>query len=141
MPSPAYARLRRLLGRSGAAGGDADYVDDETLRVLGGSLDAAASDGAVLAALAAEGVELERALLVRHRLVLPDQAAVLAVLEIVGQEGYAVRATPRPDGGWDTRVSRTETPSGMVLSRERTRMAGLAQRHGGDALGWELCGR
>ncbi|RZS87493.1 regulator of ribonuclease activity B [Motilibacter rhizosphaerae] len=111
------------------------YVDDGTLPVLGGSSDPAASDSGVLAALAESGVDVTRPLLVRHHLLLPDASAVEQVRAVVAEEGYALVAT---DGG--ARASRVEVPSGLALARERTRMAGLAQRLGGDATGWDLCG-
>nr|WP_269205099.1 ribonuclease E inhibitor RraB [Motilibacter aurantiacus] len=78
-------------------------------------------------------------LLVRHHLTLPAPEAVEQARRLVAEEGYAL-AAERDGAGWRARASRVEVPSGLVLSRERSRMAGLAQRLGGDVAGWDVCG-
>lgn len=80
----------------------------------------------------------------RHHLVLPaDQVA--DALAVAGQDGYAA-AEPGPPAG----VPLPDVPEGRVIvlarvqvldalhcSQERSRMAGLAQRREGVALGWD----
>nr|WP_269204460.1 ribonuclease E inhibitor RraB [Motilibacter deserti] len=107
--------------------------------VLGGSDDPARSDSSVLAELAERGVDVTVPLLVRHHLVLPTREAAEEAGAVVAEEGYALAGRP-VDGTWRVRASRVEVPSGLVLSRERSRMAGLAQRLGGDVAGWDVCG-
>lgn len=117
-----------------------DLLDDGTLQVVGGSFDPAASDAGVVVAMEARGADLSRAHLVRHHLALPDAAAVEQAGILVAQEGYAVVGEPlAPGGWWQVRASRTELLDGRVLAQERSRMAGLAQRLGGTAEGWDAC--
>ena len=109
-------------------------VDDPALVVLVRAVDPAASDVAVVREAAERGVDLDRPLLVRHHLIGIEARRHD---ELVAQlaEGYEVAAAP--DGLW---VGRTEVPDGLALARERSRMAGLAQRLGGDVRGWEVLG-
>ena len=109
-------------------------VDDAELVVLLRGDDPAASDVAVVRHAVEAGLDLDRRLLVRHRLVgIADDRR--EELERQLAEGYAV--APGPDELW---VGRTEVPDGLALARERSRMAGLAQRLGGDVRGWEVLG-
>ncbi|MGW0664898.1 hypothetical protein [Streptodolium elevatio] len=113
-------------------------VDDGTLVVVGESFDPARADSAVLADLAEAGVIVEgRQLMLRHVLRLPDAAAVAATARILAPDGWVV--TAGPDGA--TYADRPQHVTALELARERTRMAGLAQRLGGDAEGWILLGR
>ncbi len=111
------------------------YDDDGVLPVLVTAADAARADSAVLAEAAAHGVDLAQRLLVRHHLVLPGDAVERA-RELLGQDGY--RLTVVGDG--QVRAWRTQVLTAMSASQERSRMAGLAQRLGGDVLGWDACG-
>ena len=80
---------------------------------------------------------------VRHHLLLPHRAAAEEAARTVAPDGYrTVLEDPEPGGGGPlrVRVSRVEVPTGLHLAQERTRMAGLAQRLGGDVAGWDLCG-
>jgi hypothetical protein len=86
--------------------------------------------------------------LLRHHLVLPAEQVADAVA-VAGQDGYAAtEAGPPPDVPPD--VPSQEVPDGRVVvlarvqvldalhcSQERSRMAGLAQRREGVALGWD----
>ena len=84
--------------------------------------------------------------LVRHPLVVPA-TAVEEIRAIVAQEGYGLVAgePALPDalvGELATDavllfVARSELLDALHCSQERSRMAGLAQRHGGRALGWD----
>jgi hypothetical protein len=114
--------------------------DDPALVVLVQAPDAARADSAVLAEAASRGVDLERPLLVRHHLVgLPDEAAVARAGELLGQDGYRLQPAPvgPPLAVWATR---TQVLTALSASQERSRMAGLAQRLGGDVVGWEALG-
>ncbi len=111
------------------------YDDDGMLPVLVTAPDAARADSAVLAEATARGVDLTQRLLVRHHLVLPADA-VEPARELLGPDGY--RLTVVGDGL--VRAWRTQLLTAMGAAQERSRMAGLAQRLGGDVLGWDACG-
>ena len=115
--------------------------DDPSLVVLVEAPDPARADSAVLADAAERGVDLTQPLLLRHHLVrLPDLAAVEQVVALVAQDGYAASSPePRTDG-LSVRVTRTQVLTALSASQERSRMAGLAQRLGGDVAGWDVCG-
>lgn len=106
---------------------------DPSLVVLVEARDAAQADSAVLADL-----DLSRPVLVRHLLVgLPDQAAVARAAELLGQDGYAL--APAPTGAaLAVHASRTQVLTALSASQERSRMAGLAQRLGGDVAGYDV---
>jgi hypothetical protein len=110
---------------------------DPALVVLVEAPDPARADSAVLADA---GIDLARALLVRHHLVgLPDEAAVERARELLAPDGYdLVAAGDRPPIAVD--AVRTQVLTGLSLSQERSRMAGLAQRLGGDVAGWDALG-
>lgn len=115
--------------------------DDPSLVVLVEAFDAARADSAVLAEAAERGVGLDRPLLVRHHLVaLPDERAVARAAELLAQDGYALSA-PRPGPrGLAVLATRTQVLTALSASQERSRMAGLAQRLGGDVGGWDALG-
>jgi hypothetical protein len=108
------------------------------MRVVGGSRDPARADSEVVAELVAAGVVLDEPLLVRHHLLLPDEPAVEEARALLADEGYAVTAEPG-DAAWRVRASRTQLLTGLSVAQERSRMAGLAQRLGGDVDGWDAC--
>lgn len=113
---------------------------DPSLVVLVQAPDAARADSEVLAEAAARGVDLDRPLLVRHHLVgLSDPAAVERAAELLGQDGYQVL----PSAGAPLAVVavRTQVLTALSASQERSRMAGLAQRLGGDVAGWDALGQ
>jgi len=78
----------------------------------------------------------------RHHLRVPASAVTRAV-DIAGQDGYAPTGDPDPvddpAGGADVvlRLERVQRLDALHCSQERSRMAGLAQRLNGTALGWE----
>lgn len=111
------------------------YADDGTLPVLVSASDPARADSAVLAEA---GLDLSAPLLVRHHLLLPADAVARAA-ELLGQDGYALTV----DGEGpvvQVRAWRTQLLTALSASQERSRMAGLAQRLGGDVRGWDACG-
>jgi hypothetical protein len=129
--------LDRLLRRTPPAPLDLDPLDP-SLRVVVRAPDPARADSAVLAEAAEAGADVEAPMLVRHLLVgLPDDEAVETARALLAQDGY--RVVPGPDGAAPRAVwaCRTEVVTGISAGRERSRMAGLAQRLGGDVGGWE----
>ncbi|WP_305091725.1 hypothetical protein [Prescottella sp. R16] len=83
----------------------------------------------------------------RHHLQVPP-AAVGEVIAIAAQDGYVPVADPgddtddagdagTTDGTVRLRLERVQVLDALHCSQERSRMAGLAQRHGGTAIGWE----
>ena len=88
---------------------------------------------AVLAAAVARGVDLEAPLLVRHHLVDLPAVSLERAAELLGQDGYAVV----PVGPGLVHACRTQVLTALSASQERSRMAGLAQRLGGDVAGWD----
>lgn len=128
--------LSRLLRRPAPAPVVLD-PDDPALVVLVEAFEASRADSAVLAEAAERGVDLDQPLLVRHHLVgLPDDAAVARAAELLAQDGYALHGR---DGG-GVLASRTQVLTALSASQERSRMAGLAQRLGGDVTGWDALG-
>ena len=116
-----------------------DYADDGTLVLLLTADDPARADSAVLAEAERAGVSLERPLLVRHHLVgLPDDAAVERARELLGQDGYRLTVAGGPP--YAVRAWRTQVLTPLAASQERSRMAGLAQRLGGDVAGYDVLG-
>lgn len=112
--------------------------DDPSLVVVVEAYDAARADSSVLAEAAERGVALDGPVLLRHHLLgLPDDAAVARAAELLAQDGY-VLSTPRPEGpGLAVYATRTQVVTALSASQERSRMAGLAQRLGGDVGGWD----
>ena len=107
------------------------WVDDGSLPVVLEAYDAAVADSAVLGDRAGE------VLLVRHHLDLPP-AAVETARDLLGQEDYRLTV----DGSGDmvqVRAWRVQALTVLSASQERSRMAGLAQRLGGDVRGWDAC--
>jgi regulator of RNase E activity RraB len=115
--------------------------DDPCLVVLVEAFDAARADSAVLAEALDRGVDLQQRLLLRHHLVrLPDAAAVERAAALVAQDGYAVSEPEQRPDGLQVHVTRTQVVTALSASQERSRMAGLAQRLGGDVAGWDALG-
>jgi hypothetical protein len=115
------------------------YADDGSLTVHVHAPDPAVADSAVLAAAAGRGLDLAAPLLVRHHLTgLPDSAAVERARELLAQDGYRLTVADGPP--YDVRAWRTQVLTALSASQERSRMAGLAQRLGGDVAGWDALG-
>jgi Regulator of ribonuclease activity B len=110
-----------------------EYADDGTLELLVVAADPAVADSAVLAAVDHDPAQ---PLLVRHHLVgLPDEAAVERARELLAQDGYRLTVAAGPP--FSVRAWRTQLLTALSASQERSRMAGLAQRLGGDVAGWD----
>ena len=128
--------LDRLLRRRAPVAVALDPADP-SLVLLVRAPDASRADSAVLAEAERHGVDLTRPLLVRHHLVdLPDDAAVATAADLLGQDGY-VLLTGEPGTAL---AVRTQVLTALSASQERSRMAGLAQRLGGDVAGWDALG-
>ena len=112
--------------------------DDPSLVVVVEAYDAARADSSVLAEAAERGVVLDGPVLLRHHLLgLPGDAAVARAAELLAQDGYAL-SVPRREGlGLSVYATRTQVVTALSASQERSRMAGLAQRLGGDVGGWD----
>ena len=112
--------------------------DDPSLVVVVRAYDAARADSAVLAEAAERGVAVDAPVLLRHHLVgLPDGAAVARAAELLAQDGYALSAATPDARGLSVYATRTQVVTALSASQERSRMAGLAQRLGGDVGGWD----
>jgi len=113
--------------------------DDPRLRLVARAFDPAVADSAVLAA--APELAPDRPALLRHVLRLPRSAFEQAG-RLLGQDGYVLRVV---DGSTsdeqDDQVLmyavRSQHLTVLSVAQERSRAAGLAQRLGGEALGWE----
>ncbi|WP_406287259.1 hypothetical protein [Embleya sp. NBC_00896] len=117
-------------------------VDDGTLTVVGSCFDPARADSAVVAELRAAGVAVETGpFVMRHVLTLPDDAAVAEAVRILAPDGWAVDVVDPTERPLRVRIARQQVLTGLEPARERTRMAGLAQRLGGDAAGYEVLAR
>ncbi|MDT7805925.1 MAG: hypothetical protein QOI78_9358 [Actinomycetota bacterium] len=108
--------------------------DTPELKIVAEAFDPAVADSAVLAGSPA-WVSTAPAVL-RHHLLLPPRRLAEAG-SVLAQDGYELREES-PDGGL-TRVLavRVQVLDALHCAQERSRMAGLAQRLGGDALGWD----
>ena len=112
--------------------------DDPTLVVVVEAYEAARADSAVLAEAAGRGVPLDVPLLLRHHLVaLPDEAAVARAAQLLAQDGYVLSVPRAGERGLSVFATRTQVVTALSASQERSRMAGLAQRLGGDVGGWD----
>ena len=122
--------------------------DDPSLVVVVEAFEAARADSAVLAEAAERGVALDAPVLLRHHLVGLSDEAVAAATGVLAQDGYevfvaraaregvrcpAARAAPPST----VLVTRTQVLTALSASQERSRMAGLAQRLGGDVRGYD----
>jgi len=74
----------------------------------------------------------------RHHLRLPSDRVQEAV-DVAGQDDYVLAGEPvvDADGVATVLLERVQLLDALHCSQERSRMAGLAQRLGGTALGWE----
>lgn len=129
------SRLRRLFRRPT----EEITPDDPGLVPVAGSSDDAVASSAVLDA--AETFDPEAQSVLRHLLELPS-GQVEEVLRLVGQDNY-VRV---PDSGVLghgpgcelVAVARVQQIDALHVSQERSRMAGVTARHGGQALLWQV---
>lgn len=127
---------QRWTGRGDGPRWDADRAD---LIVVVSSFDDAESCSAALERAAGVWVGDGPALL-RHHLRIPADR-IAAVTALAAQDGYS----PAPPGESpetahataDLLLQRVQILDALHCSQERSRMASLAQRHDGTALGWD----
>ncbi len=124
-------RLRDLAKKTETAGLTPDTAG---LEIVVEAFDPAVADSAVLAGSPA-WVSAAPAVL-RHHLSLPA-GRVAEAAAILAQEGYELREQG-PHGDLVLAYAlRAQVLDALHCAQERARMAGLAQRLGGDALGWD----
>lgn len=115
-------------------------VDDPELVVTAESFDDSIAASTTLSDSAWR--EDEQSVL-RHFLVVPADA-VQAAVAVAAQDHY--RRVPVPSGASDRTdvegemfaLARVQLIDALHVSQERSRMAGLAQRHGGTVLAWQV---
>ncbi|WP_158894930.1 hypothetical protein [Amycolatopsis anabasis] len=124
-------RLRDLVrGRSKPA----LSVDDPGLVVVAEAFDLAEADSAVLAR-SADWVA-ERPAVLRHHLLLPREQVGHA-RSVLAQDAWDLREVAAEGDRVRLHALRVQTLDALHCAQERARMAGLAQRLGGDSLGWD----
>ncbi|UFS99521.1 hypothetical protein [Nocardia huaxiensis] len=121
---------QRLLRRDGATELDPARAD---LVVVASSFDDAEACSAALGR-ATDWIPGEQVVL-RHHLVIPADR-VNAVQVIAAQDGYDTDAVDAADPA-TLILRRVQILDALHCSQERSRMAGLAQRHDGSVLGWD----
>ncbi|MBS9371652.1 hypothetical protein [Rhodococcus sp. B50] len=132
--------LRSLAGRRGEPL-DADRAD---LVVVVSSFEDAEACSTALerAAEVAPSWRSEDEAVLRHHLALPADAVERAA-ELAGQDGYVVAGTgdrnvpPMAVDGASVILQRVQILDALHCAQEKSRMASLAQRLGGTALGWD----
>ncbi|MFQ6326244.1 hypothetical protein ACLMAL_08910 [Nocardia sp. CWNU-33] len=125
---------RRLRGQVGSAALDPDAAD---LVVVARSFDDAEACSAVLERATAWQPDAPAVL--RHHLRVPAEQ-VERVCAIAAQDAYAPAGQSEAAGSDDLApviLQRVQLLDALHCSQERSRMAGLAQRHDGTADGWD----
>ncbi|EOD60470.1 hypothetical protein [Amycolatopsis vancoresmycina] len=124
-------RLLDLVKKRETAGLSPDAAG---LKIVAEAFDPVVADSAVLAA-SPDWVSTAPAVLRHHLLLPPDRLAEAA--PILAQDGYELREQGISDGFARVLAVRVQVVDALHCAQERSRMAGLAQRLGGDALGWD----
>ncbi|MCM6773378.1 ribonuclease E inhibitor RraB [Nocardia sp. CDC159] len=122
---------QRLIGRGDAAELDPDRPD---LIVVAASFDDAEAASTALAR--AELWTPDAPAVLRHHLRLPADR-VESAIALAAQEGYSPAATESDGPTVELILRRVQLLDALHCAQERSRMAGLAQRHDGVALGWD----
>ena len=118
-------RLRDLLHRQDEP---ALSIDDPGLVVVVEAFDIAEADSAALAR--SPQWRADEPAVLRHHVRIPaDQ--VERARELLTPDGWVISA------GDISHISRVQKLDALHCAQERSRMASLAQRLGGDALGWD----
>jgi hypothetical protein len=124
-------RLRDLVKKRETAG---LTPDTPGVKVVAEAFDPAVADSAVLAG-SPSWVSTAPAVLRHHLLLPPDRLAAAA--SILAQDGYELREQGRSGELVRVLAVRVQVLDALHCAQERSRMAGLAQRLGGDAPGWD----
>nr|WP_179725384.1 hypothetical protein [Saccharopolyspora hordei] len=127
-----------MTGR-GTGGKPATSIDDPALRIVVIAYDETEAASSALAR--AEEWEAARPAVLRHHLALPDRS-VEPARELLAADGWELRPGGRgaelADAGLTPLVAlRVQHLDALHCSQESSRMAGLAQRHGGQVFGWD----
>jgi len=109
-------------------------ADAPGLKIVAEAFDPAVADSAVLAG-SPGWVAAAPAVLRHHLLLPPDRLAEAA--SILAQDGYELREQGVSGDFARVLAVRVQVLDALHCAQERSRMAGLAQRLGGDALGWD----
>ncbi|GHF84557.1 hypothetical protein GCM10017566_68280 [Amycolatopsis bartoniae] len=108
--------------------------DTPGLSVVAEAFDAAEADSAVLAR--SHLWDEEKPAVLRHHLTLPA-ARVAEAARVLAQDGWELRTVSESDGVAKLHALRVQRLDALHCAQERSRMAGLAQRLGGDSVGWD----
>lgn len=98
------------------------------------AFDAAEADSAVLAR--ADRWQEAKDAVLRHHLTLPADRVGEAA-RLLAQDGWELRTVSDSGGLTTVHAMRVQRLDALHCAQERARMAGLAQRLGGDSLGWD----
>lgn len=136
------ARIRAVFGRRRTE--PLDPERDDIVVVVSSFDDAEACSAALDRGAESEpGWRADAEAVLRHHLELPTES-VPAAVELAGQAGYLPAAGPPAEDGDAsdrTRASlilqRVQVLDALHCAQEKSRMASLAQRLGGTALGWD----
>lgn len=109
-------------------------VNAPDLVVVAEAFDVAEADSSVLAR--SPSWVPDRQAVLRHHLLLPPERIAEAV-PVLAQDGYVLHEIGEEDGRIAVHVLRSQYLDALHCAQERSRMAGLAQRLGGDSLGWD----
>jgi hypothetical protein len=124
-------RVRDLLRKPKTPGLS---VDAAGLEIVAEAFDATEADSSVLARSPAWVAGQDAVL--RHHLALPPDRIPEAAA-ILAQDGWDLREVGEADGLVLAHALRVQRLDALHCAQERARMAGLAQRLGGDSLGWD----
>ncbi|GAB2970432.1 hypothetical protein GCM10027184_19630 [Saccharothrix stipae] len=120
--------LSRLRDRRARRGVPALEIDSPGLSVVAEAFDVAEADSAVLAR--SPRWRADGPAVLRHHLVLPPDQVERA-RELLTPDGWVLRH----DGHWQ--ALRVQVLTALACAQQRARMASLAQRLGGDWIGWD----
>ena len=118
-------RLRELLGRRDEP---TLSIDDPALVVVVEAFDIAEADSAALAR--SPQWRPDELAVLRHHVRIPSDQVERA-RELLAPDGWVLVA------GDISHISRVQRLDALHCAQERSRMASLAQRLGGEALGWD----
>lgn len=136
---PRWRRLAERMRGDRKTNGEFS-VEDPTLSITAESFDDAEAASTTLSA--SSWREDEQAVL-RHLLLVASDA-VESVVALAGQDHYQQVAVSAPGavavapGQMLIALARVQLVDALHVSQERSRMAGLAQRHGGAAIAWQV---
>ncbi|MCM3895518.1 hypothetical protein [Gordonia sputi] len=139
-----WETLRRAMIGSRATPRDVLTVTERDVVVVGESDDEAASSSSILET---STLRPDAQAVVRHVLALPEQSveAAVGLAALDGYEAIPVDVVADrfaiPAGLAPVVLARVQLVDALHLSQERSRMASLASRHAGVAVGWQIVQR